>query len=243
MTVAAGRPRTGTSSLRHPAADQAQLRSAPGGNRASAPPTDHNDTRREEPGLDDLLARVAGGDEAAFADLYDTISGRVYGVALAVVRDPAQAEEVAQEALLEVWRAAGRFDAERGSAMAYILTITHRRAVDVVRREQSARSREHRAAALPEAPYDAVIAAVSNRCERDQVRESLGALTALQQEALALAYYDGHTYAEVAAMLGVKPTTVKARIRDGLLRLRAELADVDRESAPSQHHQTSFKPG
>lgn len=237
MKVASGPPRTGRARLRHPSPERVQLPGAGDGTRAAAPSGDHSASRRHEPWLDDLLARVAGGDEAAFAELYDAISGRVYGVALAVVRDPAQAEEVAQEALLEVWRAGARFDADRGSAMAYILTITHRRAIDLVRHEQSARTREQRAAALPEPPYDAVIAAVSSRCERDQVRECLSALSGLQKQALTLAYYDGHTYAEVAALLGVKPTTVKARIRDGLLRLRAELAEADSDLttvAPAQ---------
>jgi RNA polymerase sigma-70 factor (ECF subfamily) len=170
--------------------------------------------------LTELMARVAGGDEAAFAALYDQVAPAVYGLARRVVRGAEQAEEVAQEALLEVWRTATRFDSSRGTPMTYVLTLTHRRAVDLVRREQSAKNREQRAAVAADTAYDVVDETVTGRLESQQVRECLEALTALQREAVTLAYYDGHTYPEVAALLGVNPSTVKTRMRDGLLRLK-----------------------
>jgi RNA polymerase sigma-70 factor (ECF subfamily) len=112
------------------------------------------------------------------------------------------------------------------------LTITHRRAVDLIRREQSAKDREQRVAVATEPPYDVVAAEVSGRCERDEVRRCLSSLTDLQREALTLAYYDGYTYAEVASLLDVNPSTAKARIRDGLLRLRATLLEADQPPPP-----------
>jgi RNA polymerase sigma-70 factor (ECF subfamily) len=170
--------------------------------------------------LERLLVRTARGDETAFAALYDRVAAAVWGLALRIVRDPARAEEVAQDALLEVWRTAPRYDAGRGSARAYVLTITHRRAVDFVRHEQAARDRERRAPVAPEIAYDAVDETVTTRLEHEQVRRCLNTLTQLQHEAVTLAYYGGNTYAEVASLLDVNPATVKTRLRDGLIRLR-----------------------
>jgi RNA polymerase sigma-70 factor, ECF subfamily len=171
--------------------------------------------------VDDLLLQVARGDEAAFASLYDLVASRVYGLVLRVVRDPAQAEEVAQEALVEIWRTAGRYDPARGSAHAWTLTIAHRRAVDRVRAEQAGSQRLRRvAAASLETPYDEVVEQATARLDRAQVRRCLDGLTALQREAITLAYYGGHTYREVAELLGAALPTVKARMRDGLIRMR-----------------------
>jgi RNA polymerase sigma-70 factor (ECF subfamily) len=171
--------------------------------------------------VDDLLRRVARGDEQAFAALYDALSPRVYGLARRVLRDPAQAEEVAQEALIEVWRTASRFDPARGSATAWVLTITHRRAVDRVRSAQAGADRERRvAAASGETPYDDVVEEVTNSLEQQQVRRCVKGLTELQREAITLAYYQGYTYREVAELLGAALPTIKTRMRDGLIRLR-----------------------
>jgi RNA polymerase sigma-70 factor, ECF subfamily len=169
----------------------------------------------------DLLRAVARGDEKAFGRLYDLVAPRVYGLIRRVLRDPAQAEEVAQEALVEVWRNAARFDPARGSATAWVFTIAHRRAVDRVRSEQAATERTIRVgAASVDTPYDAVADEVSGRLERQQVRRCLDGLTELQRQAVTLAYYQGHSYPRVAELLGTPLPTVKTRMRDGLIRLR-----------------------
>jgi RNA polymerase sigma-70 factor, ECF subfamily len=170
---------------------------------------------------EELLVLVAQGDQAAFERLYDRVAGQVLGVVRRVLRDPAQSEEVAQEVLVEVWRTAARFDADRGAAATWVLTIAHRRAVDRVRSAQAATDRDLRAAQLEHAaPYDEVSEQVQARLEREQVRHALGSLTDLQREAVQLAYYGGYTHREVAELLDVPLGTVKTRLRDGLTRLR-----------------------
>ena len=166
-----------------------------------------------------LLARVARGDEAAFEAVYDQVAAPVFGTVRGVVRDPSLSEEVTQEVLVEVWRAASHFDPARGSALAWVATIAHRRAVDRVRFEQRSSERERRAASSAIA-YDEVADTVADNLERERVRRCLGWLTELQREAVTLAYYGGYTYREVAVMLGVAAGTVNTRMRDGLIRLR-----------------------
>src|SRR4051794_484554 len=169
----------------------------------------------------ELLRQVALGSESAFAELYDLVAPRVYGLVLRVVRDPSQSEEVVQEALVEIWRTASRFDPGRGSATAWMFTIAHRRAVDRVRAEQAGADRIRRVAATSvETPYDEVVEQATARLDRVQVRRCLDGLTNLQREAITLAYYGGHTYREVAELLKTPVPTVKTRMRDGLIRLR-----------------------
>ncbi|WP_406001851.1 sigma-70 family RNA polymerase sigma factor [Streptomyces sp. NBC_00829] len=171
--------------------------------------------------LQELLGLVARGDHEAFSRLYDAVSGPVLGLVRAVLRDPAQSEEVTQEVLIEVWRGAARFQPSRGSAMTWILTLAHRRAVDRVRSAQSATDRERRAALLEQTPaYDDVTEQVEARLEREQVRRCLRSLTELQRQSVTLAYYRGLAYREVAELLAVPLGTVKTRLRDGLIRLR-----------------------
>jgi RNA polymerase sigma-70 factor, ECF subfamily len=170
-------------------------------------------------GLAGLLTRVARGDEDAFSAVYEQVAGQVFGIARSVLRDPAQAEEVAQEVLLEVWRHAARYDARRGSPQAWVLTLAHRRAVDRVRSEQASALREQRMA-RPEVDYDMVAESVAARLDAERVRRCLGSLTELQRESISLAYYQGRTYREVAGLLNVPVGTVKTRMRDGLIRLR-----------------------
>lgn len=170
---------------------------------------------------DELLVLVAGGDHRAFEDLYALVSGPVFGLVRRVVRDPAQSEEVSQEVLLELWRSAARFDPRRGSALSWILTLAHRRAVDRVRSARAAGEREQREAQRAGEPaFDHVAEEVEAGLEREWVRRCLTRLTALQRQSVTLAYYDGYTYREVAERLSLPLGTVKTRMRDGLTRLR-----------------------
>lgn len=166
--------------------------------------------------------RTARGDEDAFSRLYDHIAPSVFGLARRVLRDPAQAEEVTQEILVEVWRTAPRFAPEKGNATGWIMTIAHRRAVDRVRSEQSARERETRVF-VHEPPVADAGETVADRMEQQRVRMALENLTDIQREAIGLAYYGGHTYREVSDLLDVPLATIKTRIRDGLIRLRDSL--------------------
>jgi len=180
------------------------------------------DAGRDRPADPDaLLIAVGQGDESAFGRLYDLVSARVFGLIRRVLRDPAQAEEVAQEVMVEVWRTAPRFDPARGSATAWVLTVAHRRAVDRVRAEQAGTDRLARyAAGAGDTAYDEVAEEVTRRMEHQQVRRCLDALTELQRQAISLAYYDGRSYREVADLLGAALPTIKTRMRDGLIRLR-----------------------
>ena len=176
-------------------------------------------TPGQRPQLDELLTAVARGDERAYERVYDLTSGWVLGVARKVVRDPALAEEVMQEVLLDVWRRASRFNPALGSGTTWVMTLAHRRAVDRVRSERSQVSRELRAATAV-IDYDDVTEAVEASLDAERVRRCLTSLTALQRECVSLAYYGGYSYREVAELLGVPAGTVKTRMRDGLIRLR-----------------------
>ncbi len=171
--------------------------------------------------LESLLERVSRGDQEAFEVVYTAVAGPVLGLVRKVLRDPAQSEEVAQEVLVEVWRCAARFDPRQGSAIAWIMTLAHRRAVDRVRSAQASADRELKAAVHGHSPaFDDVSEQVERRLEREQVRRCLGQLTELQRESVTLAYYNGFTYRETADLLGAALGTVKTRLRDGLIRLR-----------------------
>ncbi|WP_296606153.1 sigma-70 family RNA polymerase sigma factor [Nocardioides sp.] len=173
------------------------------------------------PDLAELLRLSSRGDEQAFARLYDATSARVFGLAVRVVRDPAQAEEVTQESFLEIWRTASRFDPARGSALSWLLTITHRKAVDRVRSAEAATRRDatyHEQNQPVE--HDSTAEAAHASLEAHRVRGALAALTEVQREAVGLAYFGGYTHTEVATMLDLPVGTAKTRIRDGLIRLR-----------------------
>lgn len=174
--------------------------------------------------LADLLRRSARGDQQAFAQLYDATSSRVFGLAVRVVRDRAQAEEVTQEAFLEVWRTATRFDSDRGSAMSWLMTICHRKAVDRVRSAEASTRRDtsyhqHNHTVDHDSTADGAQASM----EAKRVRDALQGLTEVQREAIELAYFGGYTHTEVAGILDLPVGTAKTRIRDGLIRLRDKM--------------------
>ncbi|MBM7173075.1 sigma-70 family RNA polymerase sigma factor [Streptomyces sp. G44] len=173
------------------------------------------------PDLQELVARVARGDQQAFSGVYDAVAGPVIGVVRGVLRDHAQSEEVAQEVLVEVWRTAPRYRPDLGTAMNWILTLAHRRAVDRVRSVEASAAREHKAALLSRTPeFDEVSEQVETHLEREQVRRCLRSLTEVQRQSVTLAYYRGLTYRQVAELLTLPLGTVKTRLRDGLIRLR-----------------------
>lgn len=181
----------------------------------------HQEGAPGAPDLAELLRCSGRGDRQAFAVLYDAVSSRVFGLAVRVVRDPAQAEEVAQEALLEIWRTSARFDSERGSPLGWMLTIAHRKAVDRVRSAEAATRRDssYHQQNQP-VPHDSTAEAAHASLEAHRVRTALQGLTSIQREALELAYFGGYTHTEVATLLDLPVGTAKTRIRDGLIRLR-----------------------
>lgn len=173
--------------------------------------------------LGGLLRQAGRGDQIAFGALYDELAPLVYGVVLKVVRDPSQSEEVAQEVFVELWRLAARYESSRGSVKSWAATMAHRRAIDRVRSEQSARNRVAREVSNVVVDHDDVVEQVESTLDQARVRRALDQLSPLQREAVELAYFGGHTYREVAVLLGVAEGTVKTRIRDGMIRLRDEL--------------------
>jgi len=173
---------------------------------------------------EELLRRVAGGDQAAFGRLYDDVAPRVLGLIRRLLIDHAQSEEVAQEVFLEIWQNASRFDENKGGAATWILTMAHRRAVDRIRSSQSSRDRDTKVGIRDFAPeYDHVSEAVEVTIEHERVKQAMARLTDLQRQAVSLAYYGGYSHSEVAALLKVPIGTVKTRLRDGMIRLRDEM--------------------
>lgn len=173
-----------------------------------------------------LLRRVAHGDERAFRAIYDRYARSVYSLAVGLLRDPQQAEEVTQEVFLAIWRGAAGFDADRGRARTWILSLAHHRTVDAIRR-QRVRAAEPLDPAVP-APSDAAAEAIRG-VEGARVRDALARLSPVQREAIGLAYYGGYTQEEIARRLGVPLGTVKTRMRDGMMRLRDLLGNARSE--------------
>jgi RNA polymerase sigma-70 factor (ECF subfamily) len=178
-----------------------------------------------------LVALVARGDEDALAELYDRVGRIAYGLALRVLRDERYAEDAVQEAFLQVWRSAASFRAERAKASTWILTLVHRRAVDLVRREER-RQTEPLADDTPlgQAPEQTEEAAWL-RFERERVQSALRQLPDVQREALELAYYGGFSQSELAERLGVPLGTIKSRMFAGLARLRELLDESAQEGS------------
>lgn len=180
-----------------------------------ADPTDH---------AGDLLVRVANGDQAAFAQLYDMLSPRAFGLILRVLVDRSQSEEVLQEVFLEIWQSASRFAPNKGQGRSWVLTIAHRRAVDRVRSAQASTDRDVKAGFRDiGVAHDGVAEEVELRIEGQRVSEALSTLPDPQREAITLAYFGGYSQSEIAALVGAPLGTIKTRMRDGLSRLRVEM--------------------
>lgn len=173
---------------------------------------------------DVALTRTAAGDQAAFAELYDMLSGRVFGLILRVLVDRSQSEEVLQEVFLEVWESARSFDQDRGHARSWVLTIAHRRAVDRVRSAE-ARSRRDTRVGLQElhTPVSSVEEHVELLVDGSRATRALETLPESQRQTIVLAYFGGYSQREIAALVGAPLGTVKTRMRDGLSRLRIEM--------------------
>ena len=188
-----------------------------------------DDVKRELAHLSDeaLVALAARSEQAALAELYDRYGRAAYGLALRVLRDHALAEDAVQDAFLSVWRTAPRFVPERGAASTWILTLVHRRAVDVVRREQ--RRRADALDRAPEPTVDGVDEDAWLRLQRERVQEALRSLPDAQREALELAYYGGFSQSELADRLGQPLGTIKSRMFTGLSRMRELLGEPGTE--------------
>ncbi len=175
-----------------------------------------------------LVERLCDGDEAALGDLYDRYSGFVHGLALRVIRDRQAAEDVTQDVFVAIWQDPQRFDAARGTLRGFLGTMTHRRSVDVVRREEARRRRETRSSMDPRAAPDLVDAALRTFAS-ERVRAAVALLPEAQRQTLELAYFHGRTYRQVADELGIPEGTAKSRLRLGLQRiaelLRPELSE------------------
>lgn len=177
-----------------------------------------------------LLHDVEHGVEEAFTELYRLTRRRLHGVVLRVIRSPELAGEVTQEVYLEIWRHAGRYRQDQGTAMGWMATIAQRRAIDRVRSVTRALAQEQRYALSSGAGaggdgWDDVTA----RLDAVHVHRFLGALSSVQREVLTLTYFEQRPASEVAELLRVPLGTVKSRTRDGLIRLRSLLAQADPE--------------
>ena len=168
-----------------------------------------------------LAQRVSDREEDALEELYRSHGGAVKAVARRVLRDDALAEDVVQDVFVSFWGAAHRYDADRGSLRTYLLTIAHRRAVDIVRSEESRAAREENTDPTPP-PID-LENEVWLRTQSDQVRRAVAGLRPDEREAISLAYFGGLSYVEVARALGQPEGTIKSRIRNGMRKLSEEL--------------------
>jgi RNA polymerase sigma-70 factor (ECF subfamily) len=187
-------------------------------------PQDSFTSLRAVEAADATFALVRLGDRAAFSSFYDATVKRVYSVIRRCLIDPAISEEVTQDVYLEVWQNAARYDSGKGSAVSWILTIAHRRAIDRVRATQSSRDRDLKIGIrdLPR-DYDNVAEEVEISTEFARAKRAIACITELQREVVQLAYFDGLSQTEIAELLRVNVSTVKTRLRDGLIRLRSEM--------------------
>ncbi|MCV9993065.1 MULTISPECIES: ECF RNA polymerase sigma factor SigK [Paeniglutamicibacter] len=173
------------------------------------------------PTTEELMLRIAAGNESAFEELYDRLSPQVFGLVRRILKDQAQSEEVTQEVFVEAWQQASRYDSARGKAITWLLTLAHRRAVDRVRASQASKDRDLRQGIKEfQASYDDVEETAIQHDESRRVIQALERLSETQRDAIQLAYFGGYTHIEVAELLKIPVGTAKTRIRDGMNKLR-----------------------
>ena len=173
-----------------------------------------------------VVVAIGRWRQDALAEAYRRHAGAVFALSRRLLIDPGMAEEVVQEVFLRLWNQPEKFDPERGSLRAFLLAQTHGRAVDVLRSETSRRRREERdARRTAEAGYD-IEREVMDLSVTDKVNEVMAVLPVDERRAIELAYFGGHTYRQVAALLDQPEGTVKSRIRSGLRRMRDQLMDA-----------------
>ena len=171
--------------------------------------------------IEELVTAVGAGAPAAFPRLHQLTERRVYAAVARVLVDPWQSEEVTQDVFLEIWQKATQFDQRQGTAMAWIITIARRRAIDRVRSAQAARERDVRdAERTPVLLHDPVWETVRARFDRDTVERALSRITPLQRAALTSTYLHGQTISQAARHLGASESAIKTRMSDGLSNLR-----------------------
>ena len=171
-----------------------------------------------------LAQRLLARDESALREAIRTYGGLVAGMARRVVADPAFAEEVVQDTFLTLWRRPAAFDPDRGRLQSFLLGVARNKAVDLVRREEGARRTKEALIANFEGNPQVVGDDDVGIEQRHEVRAALAKLSAVQREAIVLAYFGGRTYREVADELGIPEGTAKTRLRDGLSKLRQVMA-------------------
>jgi RNA polymerase sigma-70 factor (ECF subfamily) len=173
----------------------------------------------------EIRARLGARDEAALGEIYDQYSSFVYGLALRVIGDARAAEDVSQDVFLFVWERPDAFDPERGSLRTWLGTLTHRRSVDYVRREEARRRRMQRDAARRPTQTPDVEEMATALVTAEKVRNALDVLPEEQRRAIQLAYFGGLTYRQVAEELGIPEGTAKSRLRLGLRRVADALGE------------------
>jgi RNA polymerase sigma factor (sigma-70 family) len=176
---------------------------------------------------DSLMQRLVAGDQTALGEVYDEYGRRCYALAFRLIGDTGLAEDAVQEALLALWRTPERFDPARGSLATFLLTLTHRRAVDVLRRESlQRRGRVSTDDALAELPSGdrGTDEQAEVALQGAEVRKALNELPAPQREALLLAYFQGYTQREISSITGAPLGTVKTRMLAGVRTMRSHLA-------------------
>jgi len=180
-----------------------------------------------------LVALVARGDDGALGELYDRVGRVAYGIAYRILRDERLAEDAVQDGFLAVWRSAASYRAERAKASTWIVTLVHRRAVDIVRREERRRAEPLEVGRHPDAadPLGSAEDVAWLGLEREIVQAALRSLPDAQREAIELAYYGGYSQSELAERLGVPLGTIKSRMFAGLARLREVLDEAESEGS------------